>query len=173
MIGPAFHCVEDSSRTTNTSCFPGEHSRLLDLVASLLADMEPDDCKCGQQGPNHRIATHLRHCLATYQAFFDGIGNRRIDYESKPSLRHGDACGDVFDQVLNLHTRMVQEAAPLPPCTRLLVRRCDGWMESSVARESAWLEDHSIHHCMSVAMMMHPISPELARLCAKEFALED
>lgn len=170
MIGPAFHRVQGTPCGTSAPCFPGAHSGLLDLLASLLANMQPEDCGSDLDHSKSRIATHLRHCIATYQAFLDGVAGRRIDYDMGSQVREYRTCRDVFDHVLLLHTRLVQEVAPLPPCTRLLVRHEESWMESSIARESAYLEQHTIHHCISVAIMMEEVPSELDRVCIKEFA---
>lgn len=174
MIGPAFHRSDGFPRTKSASLFPGTHSGLLDLMAELLAAMRPDECR-PETLPDHkaRIATHLRHCLVTYRAFLDGLETRRIDYGNTPKAAGDGSCPDVFDQVLELHIRMTHEAAHLPPSTRLMIRHHDGeWLESSVARESAHLEDHSLHHCMWIAMILengrHPLPQALMDLAGIE-----
>jgi hypothetical protein len=172
MIGPAFYQLHDNARCEETSSlFPGAHSQLLDLMAEILAGMRPDEC-VEEHAPDHkaRVATHLRHCLATYQSFLDGLDARKIDYQAASQHAECPSCRDVLDYVMELHTRLVREAGPLPPCTRMLVRQHGGaWQESSLARESAYLEDHTLHHCMWVALALqqeqNPMPRILAELC--------
>lgn len=172
MIGPAFYQISDDALCEETSpLFPGAHSRLLDLMAEILAGMKPGDCGV-ERAPDHkaRVATHLRHCLGTYQAFLDGLANRRIDFRDALPHVESRSCRDVLDYVMELHSRLVREAGPLPPCTRLVVRQHGGpWLESSLARESAYLEDHTRHHCMWVALALQqqegPMPRVLEELC--------
>ncbi|MFU8894528.1 MAG: hypothetical protein ACNA8L_12970 [Luteolibacter sp.] len=139
---------------------------MLDTVAEILDGMDPADCESSNsEHPVACVASHLRDCLATYQSFFDGLPTRKIDYKFKRSTSSDESCPEVFEQVLNLHSRMIREASPLPPCTRLLVRHGREWMESSLARESAYLQEHVIHHCLIAAMMMNSLTTGLQRLC--------
>lgn len=107
------------------------------------------------------IGMHIRHNLDHFAAFFIGLTDGRIDYESRQrnellqeslSFAKG-VIQSTINQLNELRTTDIkdvqvrqEDGQPLESCN---------WLPSTSSRELQFLLGHTVHHHAIIAMMLH------------------
>jgi len=106
------------------------------------------------------VGMHLRHNLDHFEAFFNGLENGEVDYESRsrktqiediPGLAE-EAIADYLEKLDHLRAAdekfiQVREESEVG----IEERR---WLDSSVGRELQFLLGHTVHHNAIIAMIV-------------------
>lgn len=133
----------------------------LEQELGLLGTLSPEQYRAPAEGYfSSSVGMHLRHNLDHFEAFFNGLELREVDYESRsretrvediPGLAEG-AIRDYMDQLnrlatsedISLRVREESEAGSKE-------RR---WLDSSLGRELQFLLGHTVHHNAIIAMIV-------------------
>jgi uncharacterized damage-inducible protein DinB len=135
----------------------------LDQAAELMERLD-DAAYAKVQPPLYvgSVGAHLRHALDHYANFLDGLGEGRIDYESRRRDVRIEADRTFARQAVRaLASRL--GAIPDAEGDREVITRveCGGdasrgeaWARSTVRRELDFLVSHTVHHFALVAMIL-------------------
>lgn len=109
--------------------------------------------------PGGSVGKHLRHVAEFYEAFLDGTGSGRVDYESRPrDVTLERAPEKAARRLEELADRI--EAIDPEAFGRLLRVRGEGSLSpahSTVGRELDVLLSHTLHHFALVAVFLRAI----------------
>ena len=110
----------------------------------------------------HGIGSHFRHCVDFYCSFLSGVGDGRIDYDSrKRDPRISRERRTAIESLEGIIKRL-EEFSGIDNHTPLIVRLEDSgdeadpssWSWSSVLRELQSLVSHTVHHYALIGLIM-------------------
>ncbi|MEM1221135.1 MAG: DinB family protein [Verrucomicrobiota bacterium] len=114
----------------------------------------------GQGYYKSSVGMHIRHNLDHFGAFFDGLEDGRIDYESRERNTLIEESTQTAQGLIETYIEALENFSMEASCA-LSIREEDGaplekasWIESSCGRELQFLLGHSVHHHAIIAMMI-------------------
>lgn len=129
-------------------------------LRELVEGLPEHSFRAAPSGSSGTIGEHVRHCLDHIRTLASAVDAEEISYDSR--LRgtavetHPDAAVDAFDQLLAsldgfddemLGRSLVLRTMPCRGSAPVRVR-------TTVAREAAFVVQHTIHHCATMAVLL-------------------
>jgi len=142
--------------------------RLLDDLRDVIARTPDDVFACRPAGrPSGSIGAHVRHCLDHVSALVAGIPDGRLSYDDRVrgTVAETDRAAaltrirEMTRNVLDLDPRLMSR------CIRLRVRLdaqgTSTEVQSTLARELAFVISHTIHHKATIALLLSEVGTDL------------
>src|SRR4051812_41729070 len=135
--------------------------RLLDDLGDVITRI-PDDAFARRPAgrPSGSIGAHVRHCLDHVSALLDGIPAGRVSYDHRARGTESEAVRSAALTRLRALTQAVLDLDPHVMCrgvrlhVRLDTRGTCTEVQSTVARELAFVINHTIHHNATMALLL-------------------
>ena len=156
--------MSQAKSTTHTNAALLEmNKRWLGQALDLLGRV---DDRCFSTSPAglapHRVCSHLRHVVESYECFLDGLESAQVDYDGrKRDLTIERSPAAAATRICSLLDRL--ETEPSLGFDMIVFVRAeeadalglaDPYLMSSVARELMMLSSHTIHHFALIAMTL-------------------
>jgi len=133
----------------------------LNQELELLDALSDEQYAAPGQGPfKSSIGQHIRHNLDHFEALFDGLPAKRVDYESRGRSELVSESTDFAAGRIQQYIGQLDQLDEFDPAL-LLVRKEDGlpeehmdWLSSSLARELQFLLGHTVHHHAIICFML-------------------
>ena len=128
---------------------------LLAEAEHLVLDLKGDHYREPGPGPIGGIGAQVRHLTEFFEAFLDGLGTGRVDYDRRSRDTRLEADPARSGELLaELQDRIESQDWPTGP---LEVRMDEGgarWTSSSVERELRFLHTHTVHHFAIIRLLL-------------------
>lgn len=131
----------------------------LDILDALSAD-QYSAVSCGPFTSS--VGMHIRHNLDHFEAFFLGLPNGQVDYESRGRNTMIEELPEVAGETLQRYMKQLDALRSADTDEALLVREeseagteARRWLASSIGRELQFLLGHTVHHNALIAMIVH------------------
>src|SRR5215203_2345458 len=142
--------------------------RLLDDLGDVITRI-PDDVFARRPAgrPSGSIGAHVRHCLDHVSAFLDGIPAGRVSYDHRARGTEAETVRSAAFARIRALTQAVLDLDPHVMCrgvrlqVRLDTRGTCTEVQSTVARELAFVFNHTIHHNATMALLLAEGGTEL------------
>lgn len=141
---------------------------VLRQLAEVIAGLSPDEYTARPVGAvTSSIGCHVRHCLDHVNAFLEGIEVGLLDYDSRQrgtSIEHDRHA--AFELVNRMEDRLwgIDSNCLSQPVSVKVMPTSNGpgyCTSSSVGRELAFVQNHTIHHGAIIAMTCRILGAEL------------
>jgi uncharacterized damage-inducible protein DinB len=135
--------------------------RVLDELCEVVGRIPDDVFACPPAGrPSGSVGAHVRHCLDHVSALLEGISSSRMSYDHRARGTHIEtsraaALAHIRSQieaVLDLDPRVLSRTVRLQ--VTLDARGTHTVVQSTVARELAFVIAHTIHHNATMGLLL-------------------
>ena len=123
-------------------------------IAAVAAMEEGQYCRSPRDDASP-VGAHFRHVLEHYQAFLNGLGEGRIDYDARPRdprIEEDTEVAVAVAEQIAVRLDLMEQDRPrwgqvfINAASEAGLTDAHDWAASTVARELGFLLSHTIHH---------------------------